>query len=122
MQFITITIKSFDFLFVKKAIKNIQKICHLFSLNNVKVSSLPLPIKRFTVERSPHIDKKSREQFEMKKYKMSLKIKIRNKRTVTLFLYILKNSTYPGVELSISTQFYDFLFLDKQQQKVVQSH
>jgi small subunit ribosomal protein S10 len=35
---------------------------------------LPTRIERFTVNRSPHIDKKSREQFEMRTHKRLLDI------------------------------------------------
>ena len=40
------------------------------------VGPIPLPtrIERFTVNRSPHIDKKSREQFEMRTHKRILNI------------------------------------------------
>ena len=35
---------------------------------------LPTKIERFTVNRSPHVDKKSREQFEIRTYKRVLDI------------------------------------------------
>lgn len=35
---------------------------------------LPTRISRFTVNRSPHIDKKSREQFEMRRHKRLIDI------------------------------------------------
>jgi small subunit ribosomal protein S10 len=45
---------------------------------------IPLPMKRriFTVLRSPHVDKKSREQFEMRTYKRLLDILEPNPKTV----------------------------------------
>ena len=52
---------------------------------NVKVSGpIPLPtrIERYTVLRSPHIDKKSREQFEMRTHKRLIDIFEANPRTV----------------------------------------
>lgn len=45
---------------------------------NARVSGpVPLPtrIERFTVLRSPHIDKKSREQFEMRTHKRLIEIR-----------------------------------------------
>ena len=52
---------------------------------NAKVSGpVPLPtrIERYTVLRSPHIDKKSREQFEMRTHKRLIDIFEANPRTV----------------------------------------
>ena len=39
---------------------------------NLKIIRLPKDIKRFTVLRSPHVNKTAREQFEMVTYKWSL--------------------------------------------------
>ena len=63
-QKIRIRLKAFDHRVLDSSIKEI--------VNTVKRSgsilrgpiSFPRSIKRFTVNRSPHIDKKSREQFE----------------------------------------------------------
>ncbi len=52
---------------------------------NARVSGpVPLPtrIERYTVLRSPHIDKKSREQFEMRTHKRLIDIHDANARTV----------------------------------------
>jgi small subunit ribosomal protein S10 len=52
---------------------------------NARVSGpIPLPtrIERYTVLRSPHIDKKSREQFDMRKHKRLIDIYDGNARTV----------------------------------------
>ena len=43
---------------------------------------LPTRIERFTVNRSPHIDKKSREQFEMRRYKRLIDIIDPTQRTL----------------------------------------
>ena len=43
---------------------------------------LPTQIERFTVNRSPHIDKKSREQFEMRTHKRVIDIFEPTARTV----------------------------------------
>ncbi|MDO8301808.1 MAG: 30S ribosomal protein S10 [Sedimentisphaerales bacterium] len=52
---------------------------------NARVSGpVPLPtrIERYTVLRSPHVDKKSREQFEMRTHKRLIDIFEANARTV----------------------------------------
>ena len=43
---------------------------------------LPTKIEKYTVLRSPHIDKKSREQFEMRTHKRLIDIHEANARTV----------------------------------------
>jgi small subunit ribosomal protein S10 len=43
---------------------------------------LPTRIERYTVLRSPHVDKKSREQFEMRTYKRVIDIVEPTARTV----------------------------------------
>jgi len=55
------------------------------SRTNARVSGpIPLPtrIERYTVLRSPHIDKKSREQFEMRTHKRLIDIFDANPRTI----------------------------------------
>lgn len=52
---------------------------------NARISGpIPLPtrIERYTVLRSPHIDKKSREQFELRTHKRLIDIHEANVRTV----------------------------------------
>jgi small subunit ribosomal protein S10 len=43
---------------------------------------LPTRVERYTVLRSPHVDKKSREQFEMRTHKRVIDIYEANARTV----------------------------------------
>ena len=79
-------------------------------LNTVKrtgsrvVGPVPLPtrIERWTVNRSPHVDKKSMEQFEIRTHKRMLDIVNPNGRTVDE----LKKLNLPaGVDISIKTGF-----------------
>ena len=50
---------------------------------NARVSGpVPLRVERYTVLRSPHIDKKSREQFELRTHKRLIDIHEANARTV----------------------------------------
>lgn len=108
MQKLSINLKSFNHTHLNVSIKKIRKI--LRSLKIIKARSLFIPtlLKRYTVERSPHIDKKSREQFELKRYKAQIIVSLNNSLKTSIFLYLLKNSLFPGVELQISIQFYDF--------------
>ena len=57
---------------------------HAKRTNAAVAGPVPLPtrIERYTVLRGPHIDKKSREQFEIRTYKRIIDIKEPNARTV----------------------------------------
>ena len=66
---IRIKLKSYDHRLLDQSVKEIVEIA---KRSGAKVSGpIPLPTKRevFTVLRSPHIDKKSREQFEIRIHK-----------------------------------------------------
>jgi small subunit ribosomal protein S10 len=58
--------KSFHHKIIDKALIKIMRKINILNLNSSKIISLPIKIQRYTVLRSPHIDKKSREQFEFR--------------------------------------------------------
>ena len=59
---------------------------------------LPTRIEKFTVNRSPHIDKKSREQFEVRTYKRLLDIVQPTPQTVDA---LMKLDLAAGVDVEI---------------------
>ena len=59
---------------------------------------LPTRIERFTVNRSPHVDKKSREQFEIRTYKRVLDIVYPTPQTVDA---LMKLDLAAGVDVEI---------------------
>jgi len=67
-QRIRIKLKSYDFNLVDKSAEKIVKTVR--STGAVVSGPIPLPTEKekFTVLRSPHVNKKSREQFEIKSY------------------------------------------------------
>jgi len=68
-QKVRIRLKSFDFRMVSKSA---QEIVSTVKRTGAEVRGpIPLPrkIKKYTVNRSPHVDKESREQFEVRVYK-----------------------------------------------------
>jgi small subunit ribosomal protein S10 len=76
------------------------------SLQNKSFASLPLKIQRFTVLRSPHVDKKSREQFELKVSSKLLTIYFNpndfiEKQKAKVLINFIKNSS-SGLGLKIS--------------------
>ena len=59
---------------------------------------LPTRIERFTVNRSPHVDKKSREQFEIRTFKRLLDIVSPTPQTVDA---LMKLDLAAGVDVEI---------------------
>jgi len=94
-QQIKIRLKSFDHRSLEKATKEI-----VFSIKRAGADvsgPIPLPrkIERFTLNKSPHIDKKSREQFEIRRQSRLIIINYPNPQAVE----VLKNINLPsGVE------------------------
>ena len=60
---------------------------------------LPTQIEKFTVNRSPHIDKKSREQFEIRTHKRLIDILRPNQKTIEALNKGL--NLPPGVDIKI---------------------
>jgi len=57
------------------SIKELKTVCNLFLVSldpSMKVIRLPFKLKRFTVIRSPHVTNRSREQFQVCKFKWLL--------------------------------------------------
>ena len=79
---IRIRMEAYDHRALDSSAKEIVEQAHR---TNARVSGpVPLPtrIERYTVLRSPHVNKKSREQFEMRTHKRMIDIFDANARTV----------------------------------------
>ena len=99
-QKIRIRLKGYDHRVVDKASKDIVETATRTGARVVGPIPLPTHIERFTVLRSPHIDKEAREQFEMKTHKRLLEIQNPTGNTIDK----LKNFNLPsGVFITIST-------------------
>lgn len=59
---------------------------------------LPTQIRKYTVLRSPHVDKKSREQFEMRVHKRLIELKEPSARTIE---ELMKLKLPAGVDVEI---------------------
>lgn len=81
-QKIRIKLKSYDHILIDKSTDKIIKTVK--STGAVVSGPIPLPSKKsvYTVLRSPHVDKKSREQFEISTHKRIIDIHNSNPRTV----------------------------------------
>jgi len=73
-QNIRIRLKAFDHRILDQSTNEIVNTAKRTGANVRGPIPLPTNMRRFTVLRSPHIDKKSREQFEMRTHKRLLDI------------------------------------------------
>ena len=97
-QKIRIRLKAYDHKLLDQAAKEIAETAER---TNAKVAGpIPLPTKisRYTVLRSPHIDKKSREQFEVRTHKRLMDILEPNQNTLDA---LMKLDLSAGVDVAI---------------------
>ena len=73
-QRIRICLKAFDHRLLDQSVKEIVDAAKKTGAQVVGPVPLPTAIQKFCVLRSPHIDKKSREQFEMRTHKRLIDI------------------------------------------------
>ena len=95
---IRLTLKSYDHQLLDKAVKQI--VLTVKRTGSAIVGPVPLPNKRrcFTVLRSPHVDKKSREQFELVTHRRILDIVAPSDKTMDA---LMKLSISSGVDVEI---------------------
>jgi small subunit ribosomal protein S10 len=97
-QMIRLTLKSYDHRLLDKAVKQI--VSTVKRTGSQLVGPVPLPNKKrcFTVLRSPHIDKKSREQFELTTHRRILDIVAPSDQTMDA---LMKLNISSGVDVEI---------------------
>ncbi|KKP35767.1 MAG: 30S ribosomal protein S10 [candidate division TM6 bacterium GW2011_GWF2_32_72] len=97
-QKIHLTLRSYDHQLLDKAVKQIVMTAK--RTGSDVVGPVPLPNKQrcFTVLRSPHIDKKSREQFELTTHKRILDIVAPSDQTMDALMRLNISS---GVDVEI---------------------
>lgn len=97
-QNIRIRLKSFDYRVLDQSTHEIVNTAK--RTGAIVRGPIPLPTKiaKFTVNRSPHIDKKSREQFEMRTHKRVLDIVDWTPQTVDA---LMKLELASGVDIEI---------------------
>jgi small subunit ribosomal protein S10 len=97
-QKISIKLKSFDHKLLKRATSEIVNAIERTAADVSGPIPLPRRIERFTVNRSPHVNKKSREQFEIRTQARLIIISYPTSQTVEA----LKKIDLPsGVEVQI---------------------
>ena len=97
-QRIRLTLKSYDHQLLDKAVKQI--VLTVKRTGSTVVGPVPMPSRRkcFTVLRSPHVDKKAREQFELTTHRRILDIVQPSDSTMEA---LMKLSISSGVDVEI---------------------
>jgi len=100
MQKIRIRLKAYDHYSLDRSAKEISRT--VLRTGAKIVGPVPLPTKRtvYTVLRSPHVDKKSREQFETRVHKRLIEIYDSTPQTVDA---LMKLDLPAGVDVEIKT-------------------
>ena len=104
-QKIRIKLRSYDHNLVDKSTEKIVKTVR--NSGAVVTGPIPLPTEKkiFTVLRSPHVNKQSREQLEIRTYSRLLKIKSLEKEKVLALVKELEEQCPVGLTLKISFGF-----------------
>lgn len=97
-QKIRIKLKAYDYRVLDQAAKEIVNTAKETGARVAGPIPLPTKISRYTVLRSPHIDKKSREQFEIRTHKRIIDILDPTQQTVDS---LMKLDLAAGVDVEI---------------------
>ena len=97
-QKIRLTLKSYDHQLLDKAVKQIALTAKKTGTDLVGPVALPNKHRCFTVLRSPHVNKKSREQFEMRTHKRLVDIIEPTQQTID---QLMKLDLSSGVDVEI---------------------
>ena len=95
---IRIWLKAYDHRVLDQSVQRIVETAERTGARVVGPVPLPTRIEKFTVNRSPHIDKKSREQFEIRTFKRVLDIVQPTPQTVDA---LMKLDLSAGVDVEI---------------------
>ena len=100
MNKIRIRLKAYDHTLLDKSTEKIVKTAK--NTGALVLGPIPLPTKRsiFTVNRSVHVDKKSREQFQMKIHKRIVDLMNSTSKTVDALMQL---DMPAGVDIEIKT-------------------
>lgn len=108
MYKISFNLKSYDLDYLAKIENSLLSVFSFFHLYQVNHQVNPKRCKKITVLRSPHIDKKSREQFQLSSHKKTLVLTLGDLSVLLLLLEILKSLKFIGVELELLIEFSTF--------------
>ncbi len=97
-QKIRIRLKAYDYRLLDQSVSEIVETAQRTGAKISGPVPLPTSISRYTVLRSPHVDKKSREQFEIRTHKRLLDILEPTQQTVDA---LMKLDLSAGVDVEI---------------------
>lgn len=97
-QKIRIRLKAFDHRLLDKSVKEIAETAKRTGARVIGPIPLPTRINKYCVLRSPHVDKKSREQFEIRTHKRLMDIVEPSQGTVDA---LMKLDLPAGVDVEI---------------------
>jgi small subunit ribosomal protein S10 len=100
MEKIRIRLKAYDYKVLDQSVAEIVEIAKRTGAKVTGPVPLPTRINKFTVLRSPHVDKKSREQFEIRTHKRMLDIVEPSPSTLDA---LMKLDLSAGVDVEIKT-------------------
>jgi small subunit ribosomal protein S10 len=95
---IRIRLKAYDHKLLDQSAADILDTARKTGAKVVGPIPLPTKINKFTILKSPHVDKKSREQFEVRTHKRLLDILEPTQQTVDA---LMKLDLSPGVDVEI---------------------
>lgn len=97
-----IVIRSFDDKILEAYLLNLKKLASKIGVKGlIGPIRLPNKIKRWTVLRSPHIDKKSREQFEWVVHKRYLEVLDTPPSIQKIFLHYIQEQVPIGIGVEV---------------------
>ena len=99
-QKIRIRLKAFDYKLLDQSVSEIVDTAKRTGAKVAGPIPLPTKINRYTVLRSPHVDKKSREQFEIRTHKRLLDILEPTQQTLDA---LMKLDLSAGVDVEIKS-------------------
>lgn len=98
-QKIRIRLKAFDYKLLDQSVSEIVETARRTGAKIAGPIPLPTKINKYTVLRSPHVDKKSREQFEIRTHKRLIDILEPTQNTIDS---LMKLDLSAGIDVSIT--------------------
>jgi small subunit ribosomal protein S10 len=98
-QKIRIRLKAFDYKLLDQSVSEIVDTAKRTGAKVAGPIPLPTKINRYTVLRSPHVDKKSREQFEIRTHKRLIDILEPTQNTIDS---LMKLDLSAGIDVTIT--------------------
>jgi len=97
---IRVSLHSFNYRLLDESCKKLLSILSTEETKETIKGPIPLPTKKriYCVLRSPHVDKDSREQFEIRQYKRIIDVYAESEQTIDTFL---KVELPPGVSINV---------------------